>query len=366
MTTLSHHGVCVSYNTVKRIDVDLAEQIIATAGDIRVPLPTVLEETSLMNGALDTFDHNESTLAGTGSTHDTVLVLFQNVPINLEKPPEQSEISTKSLAAQSLTTVKLRSQVSCQQLVRMGPVKERGEIPTYYKVSETPFNSADDPTTVSTTAAAAVDVVDIMLQDTPHTTTDSYAMATDFAGSTKSINSDNFLRIVNCSSRRDAHESDYVPGFTAVRSATGNCNFHPTTTILTPIVPYPATTYDAILTMMINFQDVLKRKGDPYGGLWAHEGVYRIAKEIELMRPDQFSDIFLGLGGFHMEKIVLACLGTYLEPFGIFAVLVESECYGTNVIKTVISGSHYSKARTAHSMLHEVLTSMMLEAFLSK
>jgi hypothetical protein len=87
----------------------------------------------------------------------------------------------------------------------MGAVKERGEIPIYYKVSETPFNSAAplvDPTTVSTTAAAA-EVLDIMLTDTPPTTTDSYAMVTDFAGSTKSIISDNFLWMVNCFSRRE-------------------------------------------------------------------------------------------------------------------------------------------------------------------
>ena len=175
---------------------------------------------------------------------------------------------------------------------------------------------------------------------------------------------DYFLWLVNRFSKRATQESDYVPGFTAVRSSTVNCNFHPTTTILTPILPYPATTYDAILTTMINFQDALKQKGDAYGGLWADEGVYRIAKEIQLMKPDQFNNIFLGLGGFHMEKIVLACLGTYLEPSGIFAVLVETECYGTDVIKTVISGSHYARARTAHSMIHEVLTSMMLKAFL--
>jgi hypothetical protein len=43
VTTLSLHGICVSYNTVKRIDVDLAERIITTAGDNRVPLPAVLE-----------------------------------------------------------------------------------------------------------------------------------------------------------------------------------------------------------------------------------------------------------------------------------------------------------------------------------
>ena len=111
---------------------------------------------------------------------------------------------------------------------------------------------------------------------------------------------------------------------------------------------------------MVNFQDAL---GDAYGALWADEGVYRIAKEIQLLKSDQFDNIFLGLGGFHMEKIVLACLGAYLEPSGIFTVLVETESYGTDVIKTVISGSHYSRGRTAHSVIH---TSMMLEPFFSK
>ena len=117
---------------------------------------------------------------------------------------------------------------------------------------------------------------------------------------------------------------------------------------------------------MINFQDALKQKGDSYGGLWADEGVYRIAKEIQLLKPEQFNNIFLGLGGFHMEKIVLACLGAYLEPSGIFSVLVETECYGPDTINSVISGSHYSRARTAHSMIHEVLMSMMFEAFMEE
>ena len=33
VTSLNHHGISVSYNTVKQIDVDLAEQIVTTAGD---------------------------------------------------------------------------------------------------------------------------------------------------------------------------------------------------------------------------------------------------------------------------------------------------------------------------------------------
>ena len=53
ITALCQHGVCVSYNTVRRIDVDLAEQVIATAGTNRFPLPRVFEATSPLNGALD-------------------------------------------------------------------------------------------------------------------------------------------------------------------------------------------------------------------------------------------------------------------------------------------------------------------------
>ena len=95
VTALNRHGICASCNTVRRIDVDLAERIINTAGENRVPLPPVLEATSPLNGAMDNFDRNESTLAGTGSTHDTILVLFQNVPVVEKKPSEGSEISSR-------------------------------------------------------------------------------------------------------------------------------------------------------------------------------------------------------------------------------------------------------------------------------
>ena len=50
----------------------------------------------------------------------------------------------------------------------------------------------------------------------------------------------------------------------------------------TPILPYPATEYDAIFTTMINFQDVLKQKEHENRPLWSDEGVHHSAKEIQL------------------------------------------------------------------------------------
>ena len=67
-----------------------------------------------------------------------------------------------------------------------------------------------------------------------------------------------------------------------------------------------------------------------------------------------------------MEKIVFACLGAYLEQSGIFSVLVQTECYGPDTINSVISGSHYARARVAHSIIHEVVMSMTFEEFVRK
>ena len=68
VTILNRHGICEPYNMVKRIDVDITE------------------------------------------FHDTILVLFQNVPANKQKPSDKSVISTRPFSAQSKSTVKLRSK----------------------------------------------------------------------------------------------------------------------------------------------------------------------------------------------------------------------------------------------------------------
>ena len=58
-----------------------------------------------------------------------------------------------------------------------------------------------------------------------------------------------------------------------------------------PILSYPATEKDSIFTTMVNFQDVLKQKQLDSGPLLSDEGVYRIAKDIQLCEPDKVSNI---------------------------------------------------------------------------
>ena len=71
-----------------------------------------------------------------------------------------------------------------------------------------------------------------------------------------------------------------------------------------------------------------------YGPLWCDEGVYSIAKELQLLNRNQFENIFLGLGGFHMEKVLIACCGLYIENMGMENVFVENEIFGPGVFKS--------------------------------
>ena len=91
------------------------------------------------------------------------------------------------------------------------------------------------------------------------------------------------------------------------------------------MLPYLATEYDTIHTVFYNFQDVLQQKSQPYGPLWCDEGVYQLAKEHQLLDQNRFDNIFLGLGSFHLEKVMIACCGKYLEETGFDTILVENK-----------------------------------------
>ena len=72
----------------------------------------------------------------------------------------------------------------------------------------------------------------------------------------------------------------------------------------------------------------MKQTGNISGALWCDEGVYHIAREIQLLSPDSFDNVFLGLGGFHMEKVITVCFGKYLKGTGADKVLINTEIYG--------------------------------------
>ena len=131
----------------------------------------------------------------------------------------------------------------------------------------------------------------------------------------------------------------------------------------TPILPYIVTDYDTIYTCMSNYQDVLQQKNLSCGAVWCDYGVYHLAKELQIVLPNKFSNIFLGLGGFHMEKIVESILGKFLVDTGISDILVELEIYGPNSVKQVMDGKHYIRSKRGMSLIAECMQTLRLIEF---
>ena len=158
-----------------------------------------------------------------------------------------------------------------------------------------------------------------------------------------------------------------IPSFSAVSSLLNDTTVTPTNIAFTRILPYPATDYDSIDTTMINFQDVLRQKEQSSGALWCDEGVYRIAKELQLLNSYMFDNIFIGLGGFHTEKILLACCGLYLKEIVVRDVFVYNEIYGPGVTGgTIMKGGDYMLCRQAMRNLAETVNRIRILKFIAK
>ena len=268
---------------------------------------------------MDNFDHDERTSSGIGGSHHTILMLFQNSQNSTTEP--QMDISRKPETLRG-NKKSLGTILPCQRLLKRGKFG-RGKIPESFLPSE----------------------------------------KVDYSYITKASTKEHRLWVL----ARYLHPgSANIPSFPATKSLLTADGHSLTKCAFTPILPHPATEADTIYTTMINFQDVLKQKHLNSGPLWSDEGVYSIAREIQLCQPDKSSNIFLGIGGFHLEKVIICCLGAYLETCGIKHIFVEQEIFGPGVVNTVMNGGHYVRGKRGMTLLAETMEQLQIKAFLQQ
>ena len=89
---MNHLGFCISYDELERVDTRLATRTIELAGKRRLPVPTNIDSSAIINAAVDNYDNEEAKSSGIRGSHDTVLMLFRN-PVDNNKEVESS-IST--------------------------------------------------------------------------------------------------------------------------------------------------------------------------------------------------------------------------------------------------------------------------------
>ena len=77
ITVLNLLGITISYDELERIDFALTNCLLKGLGEHRVPISNSINK-SLSHGVMDNFDYIGDMKSGTGSSHDTILMVFQN------------------------------------------------------------------------------------------------------------------------------------------------------------------------------------------------------------------------------------------------------------------------------------------------
>ena len=159
---------------------------------------------------MDNYDYN--------SSHDTILILFKN-----QSDPGQSTEPQFSQSDNQQVSRKLITILDCHKLVPRTKTKGRGIIPV------------DFPTASDIPAISEGKFADDHFQWL-------------------------FLRYKSSPDKTKETNNHTIPSFSSLKSILSDTSVNITHITFTPILPYPATNYNSIYIVLVNFQDVLKQK----------------------------------------------------------------------------------------------------------
>ena len=125
-TILNRWGLLISYYEMMRIDTRLAKRTIIEAGNFRVPVGETIESGTIVQGAMDNFDHDKNTISGKNGSHDRILMLFQNNDV--DKPPQDIIRNVPENLKTTEDERTLHYVLPCQLINKARNVGKRGEI----------------------------------------------------------------------------------------------------------------------------------------------------------------------------------------------------------------------------------------------
>ena len=74
---MNRHGISISHDKLERIEFTLKKLLLKGLGEHRVLISSAIKK-GLLHGVMDNFDCIEGMKSETGSSHDTILMVFQN------------------------------------------------------------------------------------------------------------------------------------------------------------------------------------------------------------------------------------------------------------------------------------------------
>ena len=323
ITGFNHLGLCMSHPELLRYHKDLASYILSKSSN-DVPLRSHFHTDIHTTAAFDNFDHNEHTPSGLGSSHDTVSILIQDKPNGIQRKPNISETSVQHGCKTFV------GPLPCQNLLEFHKSSKKIEIPNDY-----------DPVMKLFT------VTDPEYED---------IKKIDYAWELSRLDLSN-------ESVKSYSDVQTMPSWSSFNSVVSDKKRKVQQVGFLPVLPYPATKYETVYTALKNVNNILEQLTQNEMAIFCDEGVYHIAREIILQRPNEFLGLVLCLGSFHMLKTVLGYIGKYLSGSGCRTIWTKTKVFGLGVVESVLNGHDYERSIDGITLLSECVSRLQWVEF---
>ena len=325
ITLLNKMGHCSSYDEMRAIDTSAALEVLAKANEFGTVIPSNISPGPFIQIAADNNDLNEETLDGKNTTHATTMVVYQRKAFGPDLPPALLvNHTTKRRSLQSTSSI-----YDIQECYAHG---RRPAVSAYVNQAENKW-----------------------FEDGKEC----------FIDASRSDEVWRLMRLHPSSLQQASEPGDNQPvpgwsGFNAIlfpemafESNIGYC----------PMIDGNSTEYSTIYTVLKHAQKVTSALGQQDTVVTFDLLIYMKAKQIQWRYPEEFANVIIRMGGFHIALNYLGLMGKKYLDSGLDDLLIESGVYAAGTTAALMKGKSYNRGVRACKLVSEAMFRLMWSAF---
>lgn len=151
------------------------------------------------------------------------------------------------------------------------------------------------------------------------------------------------------------HEVQNIPSWSAVNAKLENQPIIKTSIGYLPLWDSSPTDYSTVYTVMSSLVSIMDHLGQKDTVITFDQAIYKVAKEIQWQRADEFDHTVIRMGGFHIILNFMGALGKMCDSAGLRELLVESGLYSETTASNIMKGKQYNRGIRAHKLILEAL-----------
>ncbi|KAJ8364290.1 hypothetical protein SKAU_G00131210 [Synaphobranchus kaupii] len=313
MGLLNTQGYCVSYDRTQLLETALANAVVENTKQVQgLYVPPFLKKGTFVFFTADNTDFAEDTADGKGTTHGTIVAVYQKA----DAPGEP--------IAPPLT---------------IGDAKSLSVTPYHVQMMH-----CDKP------------------KPQPNKRTKQFAVNKDGISGNYQLTHLGWVIAYAISRLKMGENSSKIPcwaGYNSLLSAS-----QPVTQIGSlPLLPEVAHEWSTLLTVIMQTSELRRLAvGDPTV-ISFDMALYEKVVQLLDARPDLKRTVVPRLGELHAVMAALRALGTSIENSGIDDAWIEADVYGPATMRQILKCTHYKRSLQAHIYSYVALYELILEEF---